>query len=172
MKKFLVAVFLAVLLLALAAFFAMASGGNAAPSKTQYGKNAPTGPYLDLFTCTSWQTGSCFAYSGNPTWYPADTPFHLSGGWQFANGPNPPKGANLQFVVDGNVTPATFTYLDKTGSVRNPPGEWWVLNFPSGLSAGVHTLTITYVNCSLSPGPILEGPLSSGCTLSMQVTFQ
>jgi hypothetical protein len=162
MKKFLVAVLFAVLLVSLAALLAMASGGNAAPSKAQYGKNAPTGQYLDLFACSSLRPlGGCLNYPNNQATYPANTPFHLSGGWSKGFD----KTSDVQFEDNGVLSSADFTYKD--GNI----GTRWVRNFPNGLS-GTHVLTIHYTPCPWTgPGPISETPRWQECTLSMEVTF-
>jgi hypothetical protein len=158
MKKFLVAVFTAVLLVSLAALVAMTSGGNAAPSKTQYGKDAPTGPYLDLFNPPKDS-------SGTRTSYPANTAFHLSGGWSKGSD----KTSDVQFMDNGvllsNTDGLTFTYKD--GNV----GTRWVRNFPNGLS-GTHVLTIQWTPCpQAGSAPISETPRWQGCSLSAEVNF-
>jgi hypothetical protein len=166
MKKFLVAAFFAMLLASLAALVTIPSGGNAAPPAAQYGSNQPTGQYLDLFACSSLRPlGGCVNYPNNQAMYPANTPFHLSGGWQKAKG-SLSKTRDVQFQVDSQpLTPADFTYRD--GNV----GTRWVRNFSNGLS-GTHVLTIHYTPCPWTgPGPISETPRWQECTLSMEVTF-
>jgi len=173
MKRFLVVALLVALFASLAALLAMTSGGNAAPSKSQYGKDAPTGDYLDLFACSVLHTPAGCVNSpptNNDAYYPADTPFHLNGGWLFDKGKNVPKDRAVQFQLDGSEVvspyPAVFTYKDTQG-------QRWVQNFPDGLPASTHTFTINYTPCHWTgPGPISETPRWTGCTLSMQVTFR
>jgi hypothetical protein len=163
MKKFLVAALLAVLLVSFAALLAMPSGGNAAkPAAAQYGKDAPTGPYLDLFACLPSRQPVCPLGSTQAT-SPANTAFHLNGGWSKGFDS---KTSDVTFEVDndGVILPASFTYKNKVGT-------WWVRNFPDGLTTGTHVLTIHYVGCPSTPGPISESSAWNGCTLSMEVTF-
>jgi len=171
MKRFLVAALLAVLLVSLAALLALPSRGSAAkPAASQYGKNAPTGQYLDLFGCNNWGPVGipCNPFVQPPVQgtYPGNTPFHLSGGWSKGFDS---KTSDVEFVSDGvllsNTDGLTFTYKD--GKV----GTRWVRNFPDGLASGTHVLTINYVGCPSTPGPISESGSWNACTLSMEVTF-
>jgi hypothetical protein len=135
MKKFLVAAFLAMLFVSLAALMTMPSGGNAAAS--QYGpKDQAAGQYLYLFN--------------HPSTYAANTAFHLNEGWPVVGKRSLPRTYEVRFEVDGIPRPADFFYTETTS---NPVTKRWVLNFPSGLS-GPHDLTIQWwAPCSAGPGP-------------------
>ena len=78
----------------------------------------------------------------SPTAYPADTAFHVEHGWNLNPGETKGKGKyDVALYVDGVFVKSDFSTMTKNGGGTMLT---WVHNFPDGLPAGEHSLTVEW----------------------------
>jgi hypothetical protein len=115
----------------------------AAPSAAQAHQFTTVGPAFNIFT-------------GNPSTYPAGQPFHFLLGFDLPNdGSVDAIGKySVALEVDGTLVEPDQQFFGPLPARPGFLGRVWAWNFPSGLSAGVHTFTASfYTPCYATDGP-------------------
>ena len=157
MKRFLVSSLLSIMLISL-----LSSPSTALAAKIR------TGDQFNLFSST-------------PTTFQSGAPFHFAHGWRMLLPLDRSLGQYLfQLDVDGVEVEESFldrSYIDD--SLSTGPLFLWVINFPDGLPAGIHTFTGHWsapcqplVDAGLYPGPCANPTeVIEAMTMSMTVEF-